>query len=356
MITFYPGPSKIDERLPQWLQEGLENGMLSMNHRSEAFMQQYHEIVDLFREVFYLPENYDVYFTSSATECWEIIAQSFQGKSFRHIYNGAFGEKWLKMNAALGNTCREDHFGISEYPPVPDMLEEDLLCLTHNETSNGTRLPDKYLIKLRDQYREKIIAIDATSSMAGVMLPWLAADIWYASVQKCFGLPAGMAVMFVHKNVLDKICIGPYYNHMANLHRHFDNLQTTHTPNVANIYFLWRLLQDHKGLEVRSEKLIKRANYLYDFFENKTSYSPLVKDRNLRSDTVLCLKGIETEIPNLLSFMESKDMVLGKGYGPWKNETFRIANFPAIKRNEYNALQKNFKKWMNLNKKQPDHS
>jgi phosphoserine aminotransferase len=42
---------------------------------------------------------------------------------------------------------------------------------------------------------DALIAVDATSSMAGVELDWQSADIWFASVQKCFGLPAGMAVM-----------------------------------------------------------------------------------------------------------------------------------------------------------------
>ncbi len=351
MISFYPGPSKIDERLPKWLNEGLESGMLTMNHRSEAFMFQYREIVDLFQEVFDLPQDYEVYFTSSATECWEIISQSFSDKSFLHIYNGSFGEKWMKMNVALGNSARDESFGINSFPPEIKNINEDVICFTHNETSNGSKLPDEYLIKVRSDNPNKIIAVDATSSMGGVEMPWLAADIWYASVQKCFGLPAGLGIMFLHKRLLDGIQEKPHYNHIGNLHAHYSNWQSPYTPNTANIYYLWQMLQDHRGLKLRSEKIKKRAKYLYDYFEKSRSFEVLVKDKKLRSDTVLTIKCPETDLIDLMEFMDLNDIILGKGYGPWKNETFRIANFPAIKRNDYDILKNTLSDWLLANKK-----
>jgi phosphoserine aminotransferase len=37
---------------------------------------------------------------------------------------------------------------------------------------------------------------------------------------------------------------------------------------------------------------------------------------------------------------KKKGFLLGEGYGPLKNTTFRIANFPALKKNEIKQLQK----------------
>ncbi len=351
MITFYPGPSKIDERLPKWLEEGLESRILSANHRSEAFMLQYQEIQDLFREVFELPSDFEVYFLSSATECWEVISQSFAGKSFHHYFNGSFGEKWYETNRMLGVKCQKTIFSINEHPPAGE-VSQDVICITHNETSNGSKVPDAFIIKMREDNPEKIIAVDATSSMAGVMLPWISADIWYASVQKCFGLPAGMGIFFCHKRALKHLSKDAHYNSIENLHRHYLNWQTTHTPNVANIYFLWCLLQDHKGLALRSEKITNRAKYLYDFFEDQNVFSPLIEEKSLRSDTVLCIKTSEIVLADLAEFMESKEIILGKGYGAWKNETFRIANFPAIKRYEFDYLKKSCEKWLKENRQE----
>lgn len=315
-----------------------------MNHRSEAFMLQYSEIVDLFQEVFDLPEDYEIYFTSSATECWEIISQSFSDKTFLHVFNGSFGEKWSKMNASLGNRVRDESFGINSHPPEIKNVDEEVICLTHNETSNGSKIPESYLTKLRLANPGKIIAVDATSSMAGVELPWLAADIWYASVQKCFGLPAGMGIMFFNKRLFDSIVEKPHYNHIGNLHANYENRQSPYTPNTANIYYLWQLLQDHRGLKLRSEKIKKRAQYIYSELKNN-SFELLIENKELRSDTVITVKAPEPDLVDLADYLEARDILIGKGYGPWKNETFRIANFPAIKRNEYDILFKNIKKW-----------
>jgi phosphoserine aminotransferase len=38
--------------------------------------------------------------------------------------------------------------------------------------------------------------------------------------------------------------------------------------------------------------------------------------------------------------MKAKGITLGKGYGEWKNDTFRVANFPAITDSEFEYLMK----------------
>lgn len=345
MINFYPGPSKIDERLPVWLKEGMESGMLSMNHRSEDFMHQYNEILDLFREVFYLPPQFEVYFISSATECWEIVSQSFSNKSFLHLFNGAFGKKWFEMNTALGSHANAMEYNLQDFPPDLKDISEEVICLCHNETSNGSKVPDSYLKNLRDSNPDQIIAIDATSSMAGISLPWLAGDIWFASVQKCFGLPAGMGIMFCNQRVLAKIEDQAFYNHIGNLHKNFSSWQTTHTPNVANVYYLWQYLQEHKGMDLQSEKIKNRARHLYQRFEKIDALKMMVKEKELRSDTVLTIEMDENDLDDLKNFLETKDIIIGKGYGDLKNRTFRIANFPAIKREEYEELFEALKEW-----------
>jgi phosphoserine aminotransferase len=45
--------------------------------------------------------------------------------------------------------------------------------------------------------------------------------------------------------------------------------------------------------------------------------------------TVLALKGPAEKIQALHTRCQAADIELGKGYGAWKNSSFRIANFPA---------------------------
>lgn len=46
--------------------------------------------------------------------------------------------------------------------------------------------------------------MDATSTMGGINLPWLEADVWFASVQKCLGIPAGLGVLICSPKALER--------------------------------------------------------------------------------------------------------------------------------------------------------
>jgi phosphoserine aminotransferase len=50
----------------------------------------------------------------------------------------------------------------------------------------------------------------------------------------------------------------------------------------------------------------------------------------MRSETVICVAGKAQKIHFLKQEARKQNIILGNGYGRWKNDTFRIANFPAI--------------------------
>ena len=77
MLNFYPGPSKLYAGIDLHIQKAIASGILSMNHRSADFMALYKQVQDGFEMYYDLPKGYSVYFTSSATECWTILAESF---------------------------------------------------------------------------------------------------------------------------------------------------------------------------------------------------------------------------------------------------------------------------------------
>ena len=80
-------------------------------------------------------------------------------------------------------------------PSRPD--DTDLVCITQNETSTATQLREGFILNLYNRLGGALLAVDATSSLAGLNLKYIKADIWYGSVQKCFGLPAGLGVMIL---------------------------------------------------------------------------------------------------------------------------------------------------------------
>ncbi len=75
MISFYPGPSRVEDCIPEYVRDAYNQGVLSINHRSDEFMALTKATIQILKDRLNIPENYSVFFTSSATECWELIAQ-----------------------------------------------------------------------------------------------------------------------------------------------------------------------------------------------------------------------------------------------------------------------------------------
>ena len=335
MLYFYPGPSKLYPQIRGYLADAYDSGILSMNHRSPDFVSITQSVVSLLKVKLHIPKDYSIFFVSSATESWEIIAQSLVQKGSLHIFNGAFGQKWAEYSHKIHQKSSLFPYNLQQALDVgklPDSNAFEVICLTHNETSNGTQLDRQMIKAVSEKYQNKIIAVDATSSMAGVALDWENADVWFASVQKCFGMPAGLGLMVCSPKVLayaQQINDRKYYNSLLFLAETMQNFQTNYTPNVLSIYLLNRILSEIDDIKTVGERTERNAKNWYNFLE-KHGFDILVKNPKVRSSTVITINDEETFIKNIKEKAKKAGIILGNGYGVWKNTTFRIANFPAI--------------------------
>ncbi len=344
-VTFYPGPSKVYPQVREFMQDAYDAGVLSLNHRSSGFMEICRNAIEGLKMKLNVPDAYSVMLVSSATECWEIIAQSLTGKRSYHLYNGAFGEKWLEYVRRIHPLSAGTAFGLediitNETFTVP--AEAEVICLTQNETSNGTQVTDPIIRKIKDKYPGKLIAVDATSSLGGVMLDFTAADVWFASVQKCLGLPAGLGILICSPAALEKarqINDRRFCNSLLFIHENFQKFQTPYTPNVLGIYLLGRVTEMVAPVREIHSRLERQAAEWYRFFEDSTLWEPLVCNPSVRSDTVITVKAEESTVARLKEKARAESIILGNGYGEWKKNTFRIANFPAITGGEINLLR-----------------
>ncbi|MEM8568755.1 MAG: aminotransferase class V-fold PLP-dependent enzyme [Bacteroidota bacterium] len=343
MISFYPGPSRVEERIPEYVQDAYEAGILSINHRSDEFMELAKNTIHEVKAKLDIPDDYSVFFTSAATECWEIIAQSLIKNASTHFFNGAFGEKWFKNTQKINANAVGQSFdveealdpGKSEISPV-----NDVICLTQNETSNGTQVHNSTIEQLRAMYPDQIIAADATSSMAGIQLEFTHADVWYASVQKCFGLPAGLAVIICSPRAIQRaleINETQRYNSLSSIIHMIDKYQTTHTPNIMGIYLLNRVMGERKSIGEVARETSTRFKNLSNALED-AGLQHLIQNQDVRSYTVLPVTGERNRIQTIKTNARKEGIILGNGYGLWKETTFRIANFPAIKHYEIDTL------------------
>jgi phosphoserine aminotransferase len=346
MISFYPGPSRIYDDIPKYVKEAHREGILGIHHRSETFVDLSKKTIALLKEKLNIPSTYSIFFVSSATECWEILAQSLHSNRSYHIYNGAFGEKWYDYNHRLNNNVTALPFEAEQELQASDHEFKEahtLICLTQNETSNGTQISNKLIKQTRKKNPFHLIAVDATSSMAGITLDFKSADIWFASVQKCFGLPAGMGIMICSKNAIARaitIAEKNHYNSLTFLIEKMEDWQTPYTPNVLSIYLLMRVLENMPTMKDIHQQTLERYQNWVDFFSNGNKFELFVSNPAVRSNTVLTIKAAEKNIKQIKKLAANAGFFLGDGYGKLKSSTFRIANFPAIKDGEIKQLKK----------------
>jgi phosphoserine aminotransferase len=168
--------------------------------------------------------------------------------------------------------------------------------------------------------------------MGGIELPWDEADVWLASVQKCIGIPAGMGLLICSPKALARakeLNRSTHYNDVLFLEENRKMFQTQMTPNVLSIYLVYRLTQQLPSLSEVHLATLAKMKLWTDFWDNQPDFSYLIENPALRLPTVLALTGEPGKIKQLHQLCLKKGIELGKGYGAWKETSFRIANFPS---------------------------
>lgn len=345
MISFYPGPSRIYDDVPEYVKDAYTKGILSMSHRSPEFVELSKKTISLLKDRLNIPKNFTVFFTSSATECWEIIAQSLIIKKSTHVYNGAFGEKWFGYTKRLRPNCQSHKFAIDQLlnPKKLIFKTSEVICITQNETSNGTQVTREVIKSIKENNPKVLIAVDATSSMAGIVLDFKSADIWFASIQKCFGLPSGLGIMVCSPVAIvriKQISEKKHYNSLTFMNEMMEKWQTPFTPNVLGIYLLKCVLKKMKNISVVDEKIKTRQKKWKRFFKDSVNLQLLTENLLVMSSTVIAVKGNPTLIKKIKRESKASGLLLGEGYGDLRESTFRIANFPALKKKEIAKLMR----------------
>ncbi len=346
MISFYPGPSRVHDEIPSYVRDAFKLGVMSINHRSEEFVEMSEKTITLLKQKLNIPKDYTVFYTSSATECWEIIAQSVITEKSYHLYNGAFGQKWFDYTKRIHPVVMPLPFDLNESLDPAKLIfdqRDGLICITQNETSNGTQVSNSIIKSIKKTNPSYLIAVDATSSMGGVELDFKSADIWFASVQKCFGLPAGLGLLICSPEAIQRSqSIGEknHYNSLTFMTEMMTKWQTSCTPNVLGIYLLMRVLQKSKPIEEVHLKVVSRYHEWTRFFTKNKNLQPLVSNTEVQSYTVVPITATVERIQNIKAKAKDNGLLLGEGYGTWKPSSLRIANFPAIKGKEIKILRK----------------
>lgn len=338
-IYFTPGPTELHPDVHRFIDQALNEYVCSINHRSKEFMDIYKFTFDSLKILLNIPENIHIFFLSSATECMDRVIQNTVEESSFHFVNGAFADRFYKTSVELNKKAEktETDFGKSfDFNNLEIKNNPELICITQNETSTGVAINPESIYKLKEIFPNTIIAVDIVTSAPFINLNFKKIDAAFFSVQKGFGLPAGLGVLIVNDRCLDKsrylksknISIGSYHNFIS-LYENAIKYQNTETPNVLGIYLLGKVCESliNYGIEKIRTETIEKSELLYNFFDEHITLKPFVKNKSDRSKTIITIEtgNKQMEIKKILSDI---GIIVGSGYGKFKETQIRIANFP----------------------------
>ncbi len=339
-VFFTPGPAQLYPTFEQHLQSAVREQIGSISHRSRQFRSIYGHTDEQLRALLGIPASHAILFTGSATEVWERALQNGSEKESFHLVNGSFSKRFYEFATELGRTAHKQEvpFGAGfDGSGVQIPASAELVCLTHNETSAGVSMQVADMHSLRKKHPEALFVVDMVSSAPYPDLDYSLIDSAFFSVQKGFGLPAGLGVWIVNEKFLRKAeelkAKGRYtgtHHSLPTLWKNAKSFETPATPNVLGIYLLGQVAADmnRTGISAIRRQTDERAERIYRAVSESDQLEVFVKNPAHRSATVI-VAGTRGSAPALMERWKAQNTVVGSGYGSHKEKQIRIANFPA---------------------------
>jgi phosphoserine aminotransferase len=347
VTTFGPGPSQIYFTVEGHIRQAFRESVPSISHRSNQFESIFKFTTDSLRALLNIPKDHLLFFTSSATEVWERAAQNLVNETSYHFVNGAFSQKFFEIAKQLGKRATAYQVDLGKgfsSTEIPDGTE--LIAIVANETSTGVTTSNEFVAQVRKKNPNALIITDAVSAVPYQTIDFSLIDSCFFSIQKGFGLPAGLGVWTVNERCIQKAeelkarnkNIGTYHSIPSYVAMAKKN-QTPETPNVLGIYLLGKIAEDflRRGIDTIRKETEYKSAILYQTLETHSIIKPFVAEKGWRSKTTIVAEtGSLTE--KLNTYLESHGLLPGDGYGPGKKTQLRFANFPAHSKEVYEKL------------------
>ncbi len=343
---FIPGPVKVNDDVLQQLARP------TLGHRGKEYAQLHEETVTMLKKILFTGQNVFLS-TSSASGIWEAAIRNCiaPGQTVLATCCGAFSDKWAAVARSCGAEVHELKVDWGK-PILPEMIDEKLatgkyaaITLVHNETSTGLANPVEQISEMmKEKYPDVLVFVDSVSGMVGLPLKFdeFGWDIAFASVQKAFAIPPGLAVAVVSNRALEKSKSVPnrgYYFNFENWAKAAEKNQTLVTPSIPHIMAL--NYQCHKLVNEGMENVWKRHAQMGEFVRAWAREKfDLFCDETYASNTLTTVKntrGINVA-KTIAAIQQKHNTVFGNGYGKLKEQTFRIAHMGDITLDELEEL------------------
>ena len=365
---FGSGPSKIRTAQIDALASA-GTTLLGTSHRQKPVRDLVASIQSGIRELFNLPEDYEVVLgNGGASAFWDIICASL---IIQRAAVGSYGSFSGKLAASIAAAPFLDNPVVYEAPYGSLALPQstpgaDVYAWAHNETSTGVMAP-----VVRAQVQADHIAqapnpqdqhiynpltiIDATSAAGGLPVDITQADVYYFSPQKAFGSEGGLWVAICSPQAIERAHYveklaaqpesGRWVPPFLSLTKAITNSrknQTLNTPSISTLLLMheqiqWVLAQG--GLTWATERCAHNAQLLYTWAEQHQYLTPFVEHSAWRSNVVVTIDvDPSLDADDIIACLRKYGIVDIAGYRALGRNQLRIAVFPSVEPEDVQRL------------------
>ncbi|HXQ18762.1 MAG TPA: phosphoserine transaminase [Acidimicrobiales bacterium] len=348
---FGSGPSKVRPAQVKAL-ASVADGYLGTSHRQATVKKVVGRLRQGLRELFSLPEGYEVLLGNGGTSTfWDAASFSLIASKSQHLCFGEFSSKFAAVAKAAPHlkdpAVIESKVGTHPRPVADD--EIDLYALTHCETSTGVAMPIRRPPGAAPPADGGgLVAVDATSAAGGLRVDPAEFDVYYLAPQKCFAADGGLWAALASPAALQRIArltAERWVPASLDLQLAVDNSvqnQTVNTPGLATIFLFleqveWML--SNGGLEWSASRCDRSAEILYTWAEQSDFARPFVERPEERSHVVGTVDFVdELDAATVARVLRANGIVDTEPYRKLGRNQLRIGLFPAIEPEDVAAL------------------
>lgn len=322
IYNFSAGPSKLPEEVLKEARENLidykGNGfsVMEISHRGVVFDEIYKETISLIRQIYAIPSDFEVLFMQGGASLQFALVplNLYRGGVGEYVDTGLWSSKAIK-EAKIQNINHKVIASSAEsgYKFIPEIKfsdNADFAYITSNNTIYGTEYRSFPSTKAP-------LVVDASSDIFSYEINWDKVSLLFAGAQKNAG-PSGLTIVIIKKDLLS--FAKSNVPTMLRYDTYAKNESMFNTPPTFGIYMLnlvckWILKQG--GVEKIRQTNEKKANLLYDLFENSDGFYKAYAQEESRSNmnVVFNIKENDEKLEKeLVKFAEENDMIGLKGH------------------------------------------
>ncbi|SES08824.1 phosphoserine transaminase [Actinokineospora terrae] len=333
------GPSKVRPEQVAAL-AGPGAALLGTSHRQKPVKSLVGRVRSGLRELFSLPEGYEVVLGNGGTTAfWDAAAFGLVRERAQLFTYGEFSSKFATVNKKA--PFLQDPIVVSAEPgSAPEIVYQpgaDLVGWAHNETSTGVAVP----VSRPAGSDGALVAIDATSGAGGLPVRAEDFDVYYFAPQKSFAADGGLWLALVSPAALERIAeIGAsdrWVPEFLSLPTALDNStkdQTYNTPSIATLFLLAEQLDwmnGNGGLEWTVARTKDSSDRLYTWAEQTEYTAAYVADPAHRSQVVGTIDFADSvDAAAVAKALRANGIVDVEPYRKLGRNQLRVAMFPAI--------------------------